>query len=385
MKYRILYTLFFSFAILAFYASKNACGENREDPKEIIKSALNTVATTPSYSLTTNIIETRLTPRTEINIIFRNDSDLYMQITTPDMTKRIYCNDKESWVYDSRQGKYRGLGKPKTRHDFIVSNIDAPLGYLTEWLSFFLHNRSEILDNANTCWLMPDGELDGKQCNKIKLTYDKYDVYLYLGIENHALLRLEMNLGRQYGSLSGKHDDIIVATDTLAWDTAFHAEDSAFTVAVDDEEIQTNDDNQLTRGLEVHDMIFPMLDGSEKHISEHLGKQVIVLFFWASWCGPCRRAFPVVSKVTKDFRDHNVVCYYININESYDNIRKFSDKNNFYENIVVDSGKLYDSFDLNGVPGIFVIGKDKRIKEEYHGYSESFEVDLRKILTAFTS
>jgi|GEM_PF-2225070 len=285
-----------------------------------------------------------------------------------------------------RLDKYRGLGIPKSRHDVIVANIEKPLGYLTEWLSLYLHNRQEVLDNADTSWLMPDGELDGKRCHKIKLTYDDYDIYAYFSMDDHyTLLRLEINLGKQYQKISGKRDDIILATEGLEWDTAFVAEDALFTITVNDQNIETNNERQLTRGSEIYDMMFPMLDGSETHISQHFGKQVIVLFFWASWCGPCRKALPLASTVLKDFPQTELVSYFINVNESHETIRAFCTKYNISENIVLDYGKIGDSFEEGAIPSVFVIGKDRKIKEIFTGYSPSYESDLRRILSLLTS
>ncbi len=363
-----------------------AYSETVEGAGDIIKFSMAATAKLPSYSLKFDINETSINPKMKVSIFCRNDFDLHMDITGAERTTKIYCNKKETWIYDSRQGKYRGLGIPKSRHDVILANIEKPLGYLTEWLSLYLHNRQEVLDNANTSWLMPDGELDGKRCHKIKLTYGDYDIYAYFSMDNKYLLsRIEMNLGKQYQTISGKRDDIILSTDGLEWGTAFPLNDSLFTITVTDENIVTNKKNELTRGSEVYDMTFSMLDGSETHISQHFGKQVIVLLFWASWCGPCRKALPLASTVLNDFPKTDIVSYFINVNESHETIRAFCTKYNINDNIVLDYGKIRDSFEEDGIPSVFVIGKDRRIKEIFEGYSPSYETDLRKILALLTS
>ncbi|MCF6287316.1 MAG: TlpA family protein disulfide reductase, partial [Candidatus Hydrogenedentes bacterium] len=60
----------------------------------------------------------------------------------------------------------------------------------------------------------------------------------------------------------------------------------------------------------------PLASGTTVDLAQHLGKDVVVLDFWASWCPPCRKGLPMVDAVAKHFADQPVAVYGVNIRES---------------------------------------------------------------------
>jgi peroxiredoxin len=54
-------------------------------------------------------------------------------------------------------------------------------------------------------------------------------------------------------------------------------------------------------GKKYTDIILPAVDGLEMKLSDYIGQNVILVDFWASWCGPCRRENPNVVKIYQDY------------------------------------------------------------------------------------
>jgi thiol-disulfide isomerase/thioredoxin len=72
---------------------------------------------------------------------------------------------------------------------------------------------------------------------------------------------------------------------------------------------------------------FTDLSGHAHSLSDYRGK-IVVLNFWATWCGPCREELPMLSKLSKDFAPQDVAFLAISLDDakSQSNIPRFLDK-----------------------------------------------------------
>lgn len=54
-----------------------------------------------------------------------------------------------------------------------------------------------------------------------------------------------------------------------------------------------------------------------------LSNKIVIIDFWASWCGPCRKSFPELDKVYRQYKDSGVIVLAINVDEQPDAMGKF--------------------------------------------------------------
>lgn len=93
------------------------------------------------------------------------------------------------------------------------------------------------------------------------------------------------------------------------------------------------------------------------------GKNIYVVEFWATWCGPCRQSIPHLTELQKKYKDQGVVFVGISDEES-DTVKKFVKKMGakMEYTVAVDDGKktsaaYMDAFGQEGIPTAFVVDK----------------------------
>lgn len=121
-------------------------------------------------------------------------------------------------------------------------------------------------------------------------------------------------------------------------------------------------------GLEAPDFTTSLLDGNAFQLSKLRGK-VVVLDFWATWCGPCVQAMPVVTEVAQSMADSGVVVYAVNVGEQADEINEFLKKVKITVPIVLDpESKIAGAYQTEAIPQTILIGKDGRIEVVHVGF-----------------
>jgi peroxiredoxin len=112
------------------------------------------------------------------------------------------------------------------------------------------------------------------------------------------------------------------------------------------------------------------LNGKPVHSTGLRGK-VVVLDFWASWCGPCRETMPEMEKLHREFKDKGLVVLGIN-DEEAETARQFIQKNGYTFPTLSDEGSgLSDQYGVNAIPQTFIIDRDGKVFAHFFGTGES--------------
>jgi peroxiredoxin len=120
-------------------------------------------------------------------------------------------------------------------------------------------------------------------------------------------------------------------------------------------------------GRSAPDFSLPDLDGHRVNLSTMKGK-VVVLDFWATWCGPCREELPTVEKIASDYSARGVEVWGISEDEEPSTVKKWLTSMQRKMQTVIDTeGKTEEQYQLEGIPTLIVLGRDGNILSYYTG------------------
>ena len=57
------------------------------------------------------------------------------------------------------------------------------------------------------------------------------------------------------------------------------------------------------------------LEEGEFKLKDHRGERVVMMDFWATWCGPCVMELPILTEVAESYKDKGVVFFGVNLQE----------------------------------------------------------------------
>lgn len=125
------------------------------------------------------------------------------------------------------------------------------------------------------------------------------------------------------------------------------------------------------------------LDGKSISLSAYKG-QVVVLSFWATWCGPCKEEMPHLQAMYDDFKDQGFVV----LSVSTDNAREASRVKQYIRTarytfpVVLDreSSVIGTYNPAKTMPFTVVIGRDFQVAKVHSGYNPGDEKELRVLV-----
>ena len=93
------------------------------------------------------------------------------------------------------------------------------------------------------------------------------------------------------------------------------------------------------------DFTLKSLQGSNLRLNEYRG-QVVLLNFWASWCGPCRQEMPILDRIHKRYTDAGFAVLSVNVEGDEAPARALASETHVTFPVLIDEGQrvseLYD-------------------------------------------
>ncbi len=124
------------------------------------------------------------------------------------------------------------------------------------------------------------------------------------------------------------------------------------------------------------------IDGRKLRLSDYKGK-VVLLDFWATWCGPCRTEVPEFVKLQKKYGARGLQVIGISLDDDTRPVRNFYARFNMNYPVALGDAKLAESFGgILGLPVAFLIDRGGRIAAKHVGQTgpAAFEEDVSSLL-----
>ena len=125
-------------------------------------------------------------------------------------------------------------------------------------------------------------------------------------------------------------------------------------------------------GADTVGKLAPPLTGNDlqqRHVSlAELRGQPVLVMFWATWCGPCRKEMPLVQAAYDNFRNKGFTVIAVNVSDDHEDVADYAKEMGVEFPIILDPrGDTAERFGVIGLPTNYIIDAIGTVREEIIG------------------
>jgi TonB family protein len=324
--------------------------------------------------------------RTPFALILTPDNKFRLESKTEAGTDLQVCDGQTHWSYSARTNKYSSAAGTPDPIYLFDDRVD--LRFLAGHLLNAEFLRQETLQAGAAEHL----------CDVVQVHYERTrqspnaefgDVLFWIDHSSHLVWKTRMEVTTAVGQSGAKtssfettlYTDVQMGRD-LPTDT--------FTFAPPPGSTEQNagkvDAREALVGRPAPDFKLRDLDGEDVQLTSLRGR-VVLLDFWATWCGPCRMTMPKLNHLFKQFHKKEVVILGINEDEDPQTVRRFIRDNGYEYPILVTArgDPVIESYLARSLPTMVIIDKNGVIADYRVGYGSATEDMLRENLVRISS
>lgn len=128
------------------------------------------------------------------------------------------------------------------------------------------------------------------------------------------------------------------------------------------------------------DFTLKSLEGANLRLEEYRG-QVVLINFWASWCGPCRQEMPLLDRLHQRYVDTGFAVLGVNVEGEEAPARELIDKIPVTFPVLIDEDQLVSElYKLEAMPSTVVVDRDGVVRYIHRGYKPGDEAKYVEVV-----
>jgi thiol-disulfide isomerase/thioredoxin len=282
-------------------------------------------------------------------------------------------NGQQTWLYLAAANQY--MRQPAGNED-----ADLSRGGMAAVLLLTLRTLDQGVESVN---LLPEERLlfqgENRPCHVVEVVQEggatglampKASRRFWIDRDRFVVLKQVTAIGTGMGQRSVEQVETLrytrVALGQPLPDSLFSFRAPKGAKQVDQIVVPGSGDVDLT-GKAATDFTLTDLGGRKHSLRGQRGK-VVMLDFWATWCGPCRIQMPMVEKLHHELKDKGLVVYAINQGESAETARRYLTRNKYSTTTLLDPATTVGrEYNVAGIPTLVIIDRKGKIAAHYIG------------------
>ncbi|MEO5843512.1 MAG: TlpA disulfide reductase family protein [Caldimonas sp.] len=132
------------------------------------------------------------------------------------------------------------------------------------------------------------------------------------------------------------------------------------------------------------DFTLHAMGGPNLRLKEQRGR-VVMVNFWATWCGPCRQEMPQLNRLYEKYKSSGFVLLGVNVDDDVAKATEVARKLGVTFPVLLDTEKTVSKlYDLSTMPSTVLIDRDGKVRYVHRGYlagyEDNYEKQIRELL-----
>lgn len=293
------------------------------------------------------------------------------------------------WIY---RGDLRQYRKTKVLDDQSASDAVFAANIVGTILREGADWKSEEDDNGFIAAVYGGKEsVSGTQTDVAKLILENGYVKLWAGPDGVVRqAELELNVGAGiFVKVNETHTDVELDPQIGPTDFAFAIPEGAIAVESFGKEPKLEAgmaaefpqaEGLIPNGEPAPGFSLKDLDGKVAALSDMKGN-VVLIDFWATWCGPCRMEMPEIQKIHDDLKGKGLIVLGIDNETDTEMVKRFLSENEYtYPTLIDPDHKTGGEYRVSGIPTVYIIDKEGNVAASLVGYSPDRGTEIREVL-----